>query len=178
MPFAATHILSAIIIADVLRDHFFRDKNKFPLHYVFLAGIAGILPDIDVVFYWFSSALFGTPMEEIHRVYTHSAVFPFIFLIAAFVLYKSDLDARVGRVMRWSGIFSMLALGYSLHLLLDMTLMGSIAVFFPFSAWKAGLNIIPADTRFGASLMEGMDAILLIAWLFHEEMKHKISDYI
>lgn len=177
MPFAVTHVLGAIILADVIRDKFFRDRNKFPLHYVFIAGVAGLLPDIDVVVYWFMNLLYGTPMADVHRAYTHSMVFPLAFMLAAFLLYRSDLDQRVGRVMKLSGIFAMLCLGYSLHLLLDMILIGSIAPFFPFSSMQVGLSLLPAS-NFGASLLQGLDAVLLVLWLLHEEIRHKISDYI
>ena len=55
MPYAVTHVIFALVIADVIRDYVVRDKKKFPLHYVLIAGIAGLLPDIDILFDWFSA---------------------------------------------------------------------------------------------------------------------------
>ena len=50
MPYAVTHVLVAIILAEIIRDYIVKDKKKFPLHYILIAGIAGLLPDVDVVF--------------------------------------------------------------------------------------------------------------------------------
>ena len=41
MPLAVTHILIPAILADIYRDHF--AKKKFSLHYVYIAGLAGLL---------------------------------------------------------------------------------------------------------------------------------------
>jgi len=53
MPNVVTHfVLTAVIIA-VIRDFYFKKKyvdnhrQIFPLHYVLIAGLAGILPDFD-----------------------------------------------------------------------------------------------------------------------------------
>tara|TARA_Y100000034_G_scaffold125404_1_gene174896 strand:- start:851 stop:994 length:144 start_codon:yes stop_codon:yes gene_type:complete len=45
MPYAVTHVLVAIIVAELLRDYW----KKFNLHYVLIAGIGGLLPDIDII---------------------------------------------------------------------------------------------------------------------------------
>jgi hypothetical protein len=48
--------------------------------------------------------------------------------------------------------------------------------FFPFSFEMYRLHLLPALGL--SSLAAGIDAIILIAWLWHEEVKHKISDFI
>ena len=47
MPQAAAHILITIILIALIRDFYIRKKKKFPLHYVLIAGLGGILPDLD-----------------------------------------------------------------------------------------------------------------------------------
>ena len=53
MPQAVVHVLFAIIALDLVRDYLIKDKKKFPLHYVFIGGVAGLLPDIDIPVFWF-----------------------------------------------------------------------------------------------------------------------------
>jgi len=38
MPFAVTHVLSAIIFVDLFRDYIAKHKKYFTLHTVFIAG--------------------------------------------------------------------------------------------------------------------------------------------
>jgi len=49
MPQAVTHILAPILLVSIFRDFCLRKKDKkhFSLHYVLIAGLGGILPDID-----------------------------------------------------------------------------------------------------------------------------------
>ncbi len=53
MPQAVTHVLIALIIGSFVRDFYIKkkDKKKFPLHYILILGVAGLLPDIDVAVY-------------------------------------------------------------------------------------------------------------------------------
>jgi len=49
MPQAVLHILVPLILMALFKDYYDkRHKNKFPLYYVLIAGIAGLLPDLDV----------------------------------------------------------------------------------------------------------------------------------
>jgi len=60
MPQAVTHILIVLIIASLIRDFYIKkkDKRKFPLHYVLITGLAGLISDIDIglylIFNWFN----------------------------------------------------------------------------------------------------------------------------
>jgi len=84
MPFAVTHVLFAIIIVDLYRDYFAKHKKYFTLHTLFIAGVAGILPDIDILFRWIFG-LFG--IEVIHRALTHTLLFAFVFLIPGIIFW-------------------------------------------------------------------------------------------
>ena len=52
MPFAVTHVISSIILVDLYRDYVAKHKKYFTLHTVFIAGLAGLLPDIDLPLNW------------------------------------------------------------------------------------------------------------------------------
>lgn len=174
MPYAVTHVIFALVIADVIRDYVVKDKKKFPLHYVLIAGVAGLLPDIDILFDWFSSG------EPIHRLLTHTIFLPLYFLLIAFAVRKVKSKTLAKHKMRWSGVFYMLALGTLVHFLLDGILVGQVYPFSPFSELAWGLNLASQAIQ-GVSandFLAGVDAIILLGWLVHEEVKHKISDFI
>jgi len=223
MPHAVTHVLLAIIIADIIRDYIVRDNKKFPLHYILIAGIAGLIPDIDVIAYWFLNLSFGTPLEAIHRVYTHTFIIPVIILIAGIagllpdidviaywflhlafgtpleaihrvythtfiipiiilaaglIIWKSKkLNINLGSRMRLGPIIILIAFGYFIHIVLHFLIIGVVYPFYPLSSISIGLNMV-SYSGVGGSLLAGLDAILLVLWLVHEEMRHKISDYI
>lgn len=165
MPYAVTHILSALIAADFIRDHIVKDRKKFPLYYVLVAGIAGLVQDIDIVVFW-GLQFFGFSLKEVHRMFTHTIFLPLSLLVLAFILWRSK---------RVRLFLLMVFLGTSLHLLLDFALAGFIRPFYPFSNTVVGLNLI--KEAWSETLMPGIDAILLVLWLVHEEKKHKISDF-
>ncbi|HIH34494.1 MAG TPA: hypothetical protein HA223_04515 [Nanoarchaeota archaeon] len=174
MPYAVTHVIFALVIADVIRDYVVRDKKKFPLHYVLIAGIAGLLPDIDILFDWFSAG------EPIHRLLTHTIFLPLYFLLLALATRKVKSKTLGKHKMKWSGVFYMLALGTLVHLLLDGFLAGMVYPLAPFSEFAFGLGLASQAIQ-GVSandFLAGVDAIILMAWFVHEEVKHKISDFI
>lgn len=178
MPHAVTHILAAIIIADIIRDYIVKDKRKFPLHYVLIAGIAGLLPDIDVIAYWLLHLAFGTPLEAVHRVYTHTFIIPLIILALGIIIWKGGrLNIGLGSRMRLGHVVIIIALGYFTHVLLDLLIIGTVYPLYPLSPISAGLNIV-SYSGVGGSFLAGLDAILIVIWLVHEEIRHKISDYI
>ncbi len=170
MPHAVTHVLIAIIIADVIRNYIV--KKKFSLFYILIAGIAGLLSDIDIPIYWLLNLFTNIP--EIHRTFTHTIFFPLIFLGLAFIfknrkLFKLDLKL----------VFLMISLGTFIHLLLDATLAGYIMPLYPFYHFIIGLNLVQyLPLMIQKSFLPALDAILLILWLAHEEIKHKIIDFI
>jgi len=167
MPQAVVHVLFTIIVLDLFRDHVLKDKKKLPLHYVFIGGIAGLLPDIDVLLFW-ALSLLGFDVPFFHRVFTHT--FPFILLFLFLSLIYFDLNRKISK------LFGIMTFGVAFHILLDFVFTGAIAPFYPFSYASYGLNLIG---RLNLPLaIEGLEAIVLILWLWHEEKTHKISDFI
>lgn len=170
MPNAVTHILIPIIVMDLLRDYKLKDKKSISTNHILLCGIGGILPDIDVAFGLVMTALNGTSPWIFHRTITHSLFIPLLFLMIA-TTYNHFKKEKTSK------IFLMIAFGYLIHLILDFLLMGSLMPFYPLSTAKMGLNIISGDTV-GTTLMMALDTVILLGWLIHEQIKHRISDYI
>jgi len=168
MPFAVTHVLLTIILVDLYRDYFAKHKKYFTLHTVFIAGLAGLLPDIDIPLNWFLN-LFGASIA--HGTITHTLLFGLIFLIPAFILWKN----KKHKVAMY---FFVTCFGILLHISLDFLFrsdFGGLMLFYPFSNVTYGLNLLQ---NMSFLFFAGVDAIILLAWLWHEEIKHKISDFI
>ena len=169
MPFAVTHVLTSIILVDLYRDYFAKHKKYFTLHTVFIAGFAGLLPDVDILLGNFL-ALFGIGLA--HRTITHTLLFGMVFLIPALVLWHQKKH-------NVSMYFFVTSFGVLLHIFLDYLFVTDytqgLMFFYPFSNAAYGLNLLQhLSEKFFASI----DAIILLAWLWHEEIKHKISDFI
>ncbi|MBI5148115.1 metal-dependent hydrolase [Candidatus Pacearchaeota archaeon] len=170
MPNSVTHVLIAIILVDLVRDYIIKDK-RFKLHYVLIAGIAGLLPDIDYFVDYFNHL---TGYTTIHPAYTHNLLIPVVILGIAFLVKKRKLSF-LDKKNKFAFILLLIASGYFIHLALDFIAWDSISLL-PLGKGY-GLNLIPPND-FGRSLLAGIDAILLIAWLWHEEVRHKIRDFI
>jgi membrane-bound metal-dependent hydrolase YbcI (DUF457 family) len=184
MPQAVTHILVPILIAAVFRDFYLRKNEKahFPLHYVLIAGIGGVLPDIDIVISVIFN-LIGLENWNVHKTFTHSLFFPAIFLILYFVLkpvHKKAKICNLGRHnLKLSTICLILAFGITAHILLDSLTWERAYYFYPFSSREFGINLIdylPEGLR--GMALPTLDGILLVVWIVYLELKHKISDFI
>ena len=81
MPYAVTHFLMPALLVALWRDYHLtkHEKRTFPLHYVLIAGLGGVLPDIDIITYLFLQP-FGFSYSDIHRTITHS-LFPILILV-------------------------------------------------------------------------------------------------
>ncbi|MBI4980338.1 metal-dependent hydrolase [Candidatus Woesearchaeota archaeon] len=170
MPFAVTHVLTSIICVDLYRDYFTKHKKHFTLFTILIAGIGGLLPDIDVPLSWGLSKFGITATWLAHRTVTHTPVFALLFLILGIILWCD-------KKQKLAILFLVVAFGILLHIFLDLVLSpeGSIMLLWPFSTADFSLGLLTgAVSGFYAAL----DAILLLAWLTHEEIKHKIKDFI
>jgi len=176
MPQAVTHLLFPLVIGSWIKDWYEKKKSRgiFSLRYVLVAGIGGVLPDLDLAIFWILY-YFGFTMEQVHRTFTHTIFLPLIFLILFFVLNNK---VKLGR-LKWNTIFLMLALGSSIHLILDGTLSGYIVPLYPLLNLEVGLNLVGMLPK---PLMDIaiplLDGILLILWVVYLEWKHKVSDFI
>lgn len=168
MPQAVVHVLFTIIALDLFRDHFLKDKKKLPLHLVFIGGVAGLLPDIDVPLFWLLNNFLGFNVPFFHRIFTHTFLFILIFLAIALIYLDFNKKASI--------LFFVIAFGVGFHVFLDWSLVGGVAPFYPFSDASYGLGLV-ARTNLPLAV-EGLEAIVLLWWLWHEEKTHKIRDFI
>jgi len=167
MAFAVTHVLLTIILVDLYRDYVTKHKRYFTLHTILIAGVAGLLPDIDIPLGWIFN-IFNITIA--HGGITHTPFFGLLFLVPAFYLwYKEKHTVAV--------YFFVTAFGILFHLLLDL-LMNERAymLLYPFTT---ELFSITNFSYFSIPhFASAVDAIILLAWLYHEERKHKIVDFV
>ncbi len=174
MPLAVTHVLTSIILVDLYRDYVAKHKKYFTIHTVFLAGFFGLLPDIDVPLRMLFSIL-GQPVPSLlqHGGITHTPFFAFLFLIPFAVFW------RFGK-RKHAIYFIVAAFAIMLHISLDYVIGGGalegVMWLFPFSLQSWKIHILGYLNLSDATI--AMDAIMLLVWLWHEERKHKISDFI
>lgn len=174
MPFAVTHVLIPIILVDLIRDHLFKKHRRMlPNKYIFLAGMAGLLPDIDILVGWFLHLLYGLNVEIIHRLFTHTFVPSLILFSIGLFAYKKSKKRHY-----WK-IFTMVGTGLFIHVFLDMFMGDVLPIYplFPFISTPVMLGILPKTVDVSVTLAS-IDAILLILWLIHEEIEHKISNFL
>lgn len=174
MPLAVTHVLTAIISADLYRDYLTKHKRYFTLHTILLAGIGGLLPDIDFILKMLSKFFFvDVPWLFQHGGVTHTPFFALLFAIPGIFLWQ----AKKHRIALY---FFAIAFGISTHLLLDGIIGGGryegIMLFFPFSTVGFKLHLL--NYIHVKDIPVALDAVLLLGWLWHEEKKHKIKDFI
>ncbi len=174
MPLAVTHVLLPIVTLDIYRDYFVRHRRKyFTLQTIFIAGIAGLLPDIDVPLSFFLSKLGISSALFMHGGITHTALFGLVFLVPGFYYLKKERH-------HLATYFFVISFGIFFHLLLDYVLGGGrfegIMWFWPISSQGYKIHLF---ARLGwGSLPQAIDAVILVLWLWHEEARHKIRDFI
>ena len=178
MPQAVTHILIVIILLSIFRDYFVKNKKTFPLHYVLIGGIAGLLPDLDVLAYY-AMSFFGYTLNEVHRVFSHNIFLVLLFLLLGFLMY-SVKNSKLGKYdLKLRNLFFVIAFGIFIHLLLDWFVVGTIIPFYPFLTTAFGLDLIKLiPIAWQNSFLPDLDAVLLVLWLIYLELKHRISDFI
>jgi membrane-bound metal-dependent hydrolase YbcI (DUF457 family) len=178
MPHAVTHVLVVIILLELFRDYFVKNKKAFPVHYVLIGGIAGLLPDLDIAVFYVLS-FFGFTIGEVHRTFSHNIFVPLLFVALAVPFWKFKSKELGERHMKLRNIFLIIAFGIFIHLVLDALVGGYVMPFYPFSGFSFGLNIIKyAPQSWQSSILPSIDAALLILWLIHIEIKHKISSFL
>lgn len=172
MPQAATHIIIPLVIADIYRDYF--AKKKFNIRYVLIAGLAGLLPDVDILIGWFINLFKYCDISQLHRTFTHTLFFPLVFFLLFLLAKTSKSKFLRKQKLKLDYIFLAIAFGIFTHIALDAVFSGPIQIL---PNIMFGYTLIPLDS-FQGTFFAGLDAIILVIWLIHEELKHRISDYI
>ena len=149
-----------------------KNKRKFPLHYVLIAWLAGLLPDLDIAVYYILS-FFGFTLQEIHRTFSHNIFIPLIFLLLGF-LFIGVRNRELGKhKLKLSTIFFVISFGVVIHLILDALVSGIIFPFYPISNIQIGLNLINlAPVAWQQTIEPTMDAAILIFWIIYMEVRH------
>ena len=189
MPQAIAHILVPIIIISLIRDFYIKkslqvsrtskkERKSFSLHYVLIAGIGGIIPDLDIALFWIMY-FFGFAFEQIHKTFLHSFFIPIAFFVLFLALKKVEYKRLEKYHLKINIIFLMLAIGSLTHLILDIVF-GSISnPLFPMNISPIGLSLIHYLPKALQGLaMPSLDALLFVLWVAYLEIKHKISDFI
>ncbi len=163
MPFAVTHMLIPMILLDFLRDNVLKiRRNKLTNKYILIAGIAGLIPDVDIPL----SLVFGSTFVT-HRAITHTVWLPLTFLLFSSVFYffkKHQLSL----------IFLMGLIGTSIHIILDFATAGSIPLLYPLSETPFGLNLIPLNSAFFS--YAALDAVILGLYFIKLSFRKRIPD--
>jgi len=170
MAFAVTHVLLTIILVDLYRDYITKNKKYFTIHTLFVAGVAGLLSDIDIPISQIITYLGYSPGLLSHGGITHTVFFGLIFLIPAFILlFKKNHKKSV--------YFFVISFGILFHLFLDVIVNeGSYMLFWPLTSNT--YSIFPLMGFVFNGVQAPLDAVILLLWLYHEEAKHKIRDFI
>lgn len=161
MPYAVTHVIITIVVVSLLWRYFIKQKGK--LYYVLVAGVFGLIPDLDYFIYYVFHPLTELAMSTVHRIYSHSFVWVFAILFISLFFHKKMF-------------FYMAAFGFSLHLILDGLLVGHIYPLSPFITYNFNLGLL--SSSYGINVLMGLDAIILIGWLYHEYKAREIKDWI
>lgn len=176
MPFAVTHVILTIIAVDLYRDYFMKNHKRYlTLHTVFLAGVGGILPDLDYAVDWVARHFFDyvSPLLQ-HGGALHTPIMALPFLLIGWHFWRKEKH-------KVATIFFALTFGILFHILLDYAIRGAgsrgLMFFWPFSTATYSLYLLPNPGGNNVSLAM-LDGVILLLWLWHEEWKHKISDYI
>jgi membrane-bound metal-dependent hydrolase YbcI (DUF457 family) len=177
MPFAITHILIPIILLEIFRDYFVKDKSKFPLRYVLIGGIAGILPDLDIgVFYILS--FFNFTIEQVHRTFSHSLLLILIFLIPGIIVFLSG-NRKLSGKLKTGTILLIISFAFLTHIILDGLIAGQVMPLYPLSLTPIGLNLIQFfPLAWQDTIWQSIEAGLLVLWLIYLELRHKISAFL
>jgi len=164
MPLAVTHVLSTIIVVDLFRDYFMKKihhKKYLTLNTILVAGIAALLPDIDIVLRMISNLFNITiPLLFGHGYFTHTIIFGLIFLIPGFIFWKKKKHKS-------ATYFFVISFAVLFHIFLDFLIGGGAhygtMLFWPFSSTQYKIHIL---SLFGLKdIPVALDAIFLLAWL-------------
>lgn len=169
MAYIITHFFTSVFLATLFKKQFSEIKNYISIKELFIIGLFGVLPDIDVVPFMLDSYFnFGWP--NIHRIITHNlTVAAVIFLIGLVLYFKSK---KIGLIFMLGGI------GWSSHLFLDWLLSGTIMPFYPFSSFETGIELIPStNLRLGTYVLGAIDAVVFLTWGWFAIIKGKLKDF-
>ncbi len=173
MPYAVTHFLIPVILLELFRDFFIKDKKLFPIYYILIGGLAGLLPDIDYIFTLF----YKIPID--HRLFFHNLYILLIFLILGFIFYNYNPSFLAKKHLKLRNIFFIITFSTFIHLILDFIVWGTIMPFYPLTTIGGGLNLIQyLPPKLSENFPAILDAFLLTIWATYIVINHKLSEFL
>lgn len=169
MPAAVVHFIVSMLLVRFFAKKLLKINDKSHLRQIsFLGGIAGLLPDTDMLIVHAVKILGFSPGYAIHRTITHSLILPLVLLLMALLFYRK----------KWvSIVLLIMALGSTVHITLDFITSNNLMLFYPFSESMSGVGLVPIND-YGGKVLLSLDAavfLLWIGWLFY---KNKLTDFV
>lgn len=177
MPFAVTHVLVPLISLELLRDNWKWARKSFSKWHVFFIGLAGLMPDLDVPFYTLLEVFGAAPYSDVgHRIFLHNIWIPLGFFLGALAVFRLfPRQEKKGKVLM------LLAMGWVVHLAMDAVITGEVMPYYPLTELMLDYNLVGRINMMTGippiTMLVSLDALLLLYWLYHEEMHHYIRDY-
>ena len=159
MALPAAHIIAPMLIVQTYRRYI--AKENFSFFYTFLAGVAGALPDIDVVIGFLINTVNHTHLNY-HRGITHSFLFTAIFLLLC-ILFSLTAYIHQNKILKkrahlCAAFFLVIGFGTLTHISLDC-LAGNTALLLPFQRTSVCPSLLLNITYAGI-----LDGILVLTW--------------
>ncbi|HLC54719.1 MAG TPA: metal-dependent hydrolase [Candidatus Nanoarchaeia archaeon] len=176
MPQAVTHFIFSLVLFTVVWSCLHKKDAKIPLAYVLLAGLAGLLPDIDYALFWIMYTLgYLSDVNLVHRIFTHSLVFPLAFGLIAFVLMRVRLTIK-HRQINAGAVLAIVAFGSLIHIALDAALSGYIRPLYPFSFVEIGTGLLDGiEPELRQQLMATFDGLIFVLWITYLALTKSIQ---
>lgn len=169
MPAAVVHFIVSMLLVRIFAKKLLKINDKIHLRQIsFLGGIAGLLPDTDMLIVHAVKILGFSPGYAIHRTITHSLILPLVLLFVALLFYRK----------RWvSIVLLIMALGSTIHITLDFISSSNLMLFYPLFNMISGLGIIPIND-YGNKIILSIDAIVFLLWISWLFYKNKLTDFV
>jgi len=169
MAYVITHFLTSTFLATLFRAKFSEIQKYIHVKELFIIGLFGVIPDIDVLPFIINS-YFDLGWPNIHRLITHNFVIVAAIFLIGLLLYTKN--KKIGLILMLGSI------GWASHVTLDWILSGTVTPFYPLSSFETGINLIPAgNLRLGTYVLSGIDAVVLLTWSWFAITKKKLVDF-
>lgn len=178
MAYAVTHMLIAMFAVEMYRKFVVKNNKIFPRYYIFIAAIAGLIPDLDIAAYYILY-FFGFTIEQIHKTFMHSLFIPLGLFLIGLIIYITGIkhpELRKHR-LKISTIFFIFASGNIIHLILDL-IYYHFPPLYPYIKTSIGLDLLLKFPKPLQEIIPGtIDGLLFLGWLMWMQFKLKIDNY-
>ncbi len=162
MPYTTTHVLISILLIELYIHFFVTDKKTVPSHYLLIAAIGGVLPDLEYIVQY----------PNLHAAFMHSLFTPLIFFVIGILWLGGGNFSRKYKLPFVFFCFSVMSF---VHILLDIVLKDGAPLLYPFSMTITSYHLfsyLPGDYIVNFIIF---DSILLFLWIFWLEFKIGLS---